>query len=312
MSNNLRRKPNLVGIILFLIAFLTFSSLLQADGELRPATEEEKSFHRRMLSAIITVVPSGPTNWDTMRQTTYEELEYMGAPAVFGVKPMPMTVSYYARWEDTVKKELAQSKINEALEKAAEKDFQLQTEASETVMSKQEAYEKEMLSLIEKITVATEKNDFAALEQIGKEIELLEKKYLVEDGPSFYEQEKERILREMSPHDLSLSLNIEVNSFQTLDWGSPLKVESPIASLQVYRSAGKNIPEWQEGITYICLGKGWKLVQNGESNYLEATPNPNLPLTVAQTILVSVQGDQKRVRPFIEKIDWNTLKSLIQ
>jgi len=66
-------------ILLISWGLLIAPALVNADGETRPPTREEKEFHKTVQTTIAQALPAnGPTGWDEGNRSGIEELASIG------------------------------------------------------------------------------------------------------------------------------------------------------------------------------------------------------------------------------------------
>lgn len=121
----------------------------------------------------------------------------------------------------------------------------------------------------------------------------------------------EELQKKVEPHDVTLRIDLEVN-FDSIYIGDPPKPAPAVADGLVYRTDSKwdSGGGWREGTTFVFLGKGWRL-DTSAGIYMNFKPNPATPSLVAQCITVKIKADPDRAKKIIEKIDWSSLKALL-
>ena len=132
--------------------------------------------------------------------------------------------------------------------------------------------------------------------------------------PGFTAEAVDDLQKKMSPRDVKVRIDIAAN---LTSQGIYEKVApaAAIAGGLVYRSqGGYRSSDWNEGSTYVFFGKNWKMTSSSSSGtYIDF--NPEKPMTsspVVRNIVVRIQADPARGQQYIEKIDWEALKKLIQ
>lgn len=132
--------------------------------------------------------------------------------------------------------------------------------------------------------------------------------------PGFKGDGVDELQQKMTPHDVKVKIDIYANISSQ---GIKVTAAPAIGGGLVYQSKGQYSSNngWDEGSTYVFLGKTWKVDSSSSSSstYINFTPNKSITTsTVVQSIYVKVQADPKRAEQIIQKIDWETLKKLIK
>jgi hypothetical protein len=129
--------------------------------------------------------------------------------------------------------------------------------------------------------------------------------------PGFKGDGVDELQQEMTPRDVRVRVDINAN-MTSQGISEKVNPAPAIAGGLVYQSQGQYRSGWNEGSTYVFLGKGWKM-NNSAGTYINFKPDKWLPSsTVVQNIVVRVQADPKRAAQIIQKIDWESLKTLIK
>ena len=132
-------------------------------------------------------------------------------------------------------------------------------------------------------------------------------------GPAanFTSEKMEAIEKKVTPHDVTVRIDVQAN-FSSMGITEAIKPAPAIADGLVYRSDSKwSGGSWNEGITYIFLGKGWQLNKSA-STYMNFTFNKSIPSLTVQNIVVKIKADPNRAQLIAQKIDWDSLKKLIK
>ena len=132
------------------------------------------------------------------------------------------------------------------------------------------------------------------------------------EKPGFTGKEMEDLQKKMAPHDVKVGIYINAN-LSSQGIYEKVNPAPAIAGGLVYQSQGQYKSSWNEGSTYVFLGKGWKMTSSSSGGtYIDFKPEKWLTSsTVVQNIVVRVQADPKRSEQIIQKIDWEALKKLI-
>jgi hypothetical protein len=128
----------------------------------------------------------------------------------------------------------------------------------------------------------------------------------------FSDKSIQDLQKRVLPHDVKVRIDLQANIL-SLGITEAIKPAPAIADGLVYRSESKYSAggSWNEGTTYIFLGKGWHIDKNAP-NYLNFTPNKSIPSLTVQSIVVIIYGDPNRAQMLAQKIDWVSLKKLIK
>lgn len=264
-----------------------------ADGDSRPATDQEEKFHALVMGAFENALPPGPQGWEEDRQA----VEPLGAVSP-GAENYPFQESYRVAWTDLQRREEAEPAKLEALTRimnAPDPEGQELTRRNER--------------LAEQFGDAIGKGDQARATRLGKEIDELQKKL-----QALNEARDKRVaeaFEKHSPRDTSLVVSLAANQFSE-SFSPETAADAPIAGGLVFR-AREEFDEnggWREGTTYVLLGKGWKLMKDG-GTWVEIKPRPGAPSLAVQAIVVRVDGEAARAKAFLGKVDWASLKKLL-
>lgn len=270
-------------------------SVAWADGESRPARENEREFCLRVLQCFAKAHPAGPRGWDMVDQTEVVAPEYLGV----GAEEYPLMVTYQVSWQDTPRLRAAQEKVvntGAAIMKMQEGD-----QSSQRI---QERFEK----LVAELAAAMEKGDYQQAQKLQIQVEEVSKK--LDAVYAGREEELRGVEEAYAPHDANLEIIFTANSFGE-DFPKQFKAGPTVAGLKTYRTEGEQDPHngWQEGITSVFIGD-WRLVKDGDYSRMESSPGAEAPYDSVQTIVIQVQADEKRAAEVLAGIDWAALKGL--
>jgi hypothetical protein len=289
-------KKSLLSILAVIMNVLLISSLVFADGETRKATQKEKDFYRMVMETLIKALPAGPEGWSE-EKNQFTELELVTP----GCEKFPFRVDHGLSWNDVTRKQEADEKIQKVLapkmmSNTSNPEYKILTDHGE--------------KLAKEFGEAVGKNDKTTIERLQNEMELNTKKLKVILDAN--DKEFNDIMEKMSARDVSIKVSIQVNEFSYGLYETVVQAASVAAGL-TYRSQGEWTKNngWNEGTTFVFLGKGWQLKTDG-GTYIVTKAQKEIPSTAVQTISVSVQADPVRAKQVLEKIDWNALKKLIQ
>jgi hypothetical protein len=267
-----------------------------ADSETRPATPAEKQFYTRVMSTCAKALPPGPEGW------TEHHTSSLTAPDKIrvGSEKGPLYLSFFNNWKNTKKIEGHDAKFNQAL---------LQQSYQKPDPKVQTGLVDEYNKLSRELETAFKKGDRAEIQRLQKEMSVVAEKMKNLSSPAI--QAVQNAIPKM-PLDVEINIRVTANDFsQSLRSGTT--AEAPIAGVLIYRdnalrsgAAGE-----KDGETYAFVGN-WKNVSRSGRVEMASTPNPKLPYTAVQTILVVVGADKNRARAILEKINWAALQDLIR
>ena len=134
---------------------------------------------------------------------------------------------------------------------------------------------------------------------------------LSKDPANFTSEKMEAIEKKVTPHDVTVRIDVQAN-YSSMGITEAIKPAPAIADGLVYRSDSKwSGGSWNEGTTYIFLGKGWQLNKSA-GTYMNFTFNKSIPSLTVQNIVVKIKADPNRAQTIAQKIDWDSLKKLIK
>lgn len=273
-----------------------FPMLSWADTDTRPATKQEKEFYRQVMTTIEKALPTAPKGWDTLNRSEVKELQRVAA----GLKDSPFFISYHVNWQDTKRKKTADDKMQKAVDQ--------QSSAGKFDNSKLMAqYEK----LAEHLGKAAEAGDMKKVEKLQAEMEKIAAK--MNGDFQADDNERNKLMESMAPHDVNASITVNVNAFYRDFLGLPKK-EAPLGTFPVYWTEGRFTPErgWEEGYTFVFIGKGWRYQRNGEYAEMCAIPRKGISGTSTQAIEVIIQADPQHAKQLMNLIDWESLSKLVK
>jgi hypothetical protein len=289
-------KNTIVSFFTTAAIFFILTSMAYADGEARKATQTERDFYKKVMTAIMGSIPPGPAAWSE-EKGELDELESVGVES----EKYPFRIDYHASWTDYTRKDAADQAIQEAL-------MPIMMKAANNPETQKLFKENEKLAT--QFGEAISKNDQAKTRQLGKEMEILRAK--MEVITKAQDKETDDAMEKLSARDVKASINIYVNSLSESFYES-IKQDAAVNGCQTFRSEGEWSKNngWSEGTTYVFMGKGWQFKSDG-SKYVETKAQPGIPSTAVQTIVVRVQADPARAKQILQKIDWKTLNALIR
>jgi hypothetical protein len=292
---------SIVSATLMTWAILISPAFINADGDSRPATKQEKDFYRQVKTTFSKAIPaSGPAGWEEVERSVIEELKRVGI-AEGADEEQPFVVDYYVAWRDSKRKEAADEKAQQAL------NAQVQQQQSQPDNAEYSKLEK----LADELGKAAEAGDMDKVSQLQAEMEKIAAK--MNQIQSGNDTEQNQLQEKMAPHDVDARISICANYLYE-DFYSPVKQQTSIAGGLVYRTEGKYTRErgWREGYTYVFLGKNWRSKRDGDSVSMEAAPIKGLSNLTVQTITIKIQAAPARAKELINKINWELLKKLIK
>lgn len=285
----------LTGLALMLILTITMASGIRADGESRPATQAEKDFHVRTLTAFAAAVPGTLPGWELREKTDIKPLRYVGVDS----EQYPMMLGYSISWQDSGRLAEYDARVTSAGEAMARRgpDASL------------EALEKKYNHLAEKIGQAAEKGDYAAAQKLQAEMAQVAQQ--LQEAQDANNAGVNRVLADQ-PHDVRVTVFISANEFDRSYTGEWSK-EPDLAGNRVYRfeNGGDSPRGWEEGTTCVVLGP-WQFDDSDGTARLTATPRAGVPHTRVQTIVVAVRAEKERARRMLRTINWSLLKAQLR
>jgi hypothetical protein len=283
---------------------LLMPSVVFGDGPARPIRPEEIVFYEKLQHVLLpSIMKVAPEGWIASEVFQLDIPEYVSD----GQENYPIREAVRARWFDPQKKNEYDARIEEIGAQAA---------ATWNVADpRQQELEEEQKKLLDEFGVALQNNNAEDIQRIQKQLDVVqwELSSLLDAKAKVLNDE----LRKAQPRDASLDVRIELNSFYeslyTDQEDAPAFIrEPPIAGAQVVRIGnGRYFNDtWEEGTTVATLGN-WKVTQDGSSIIMESTPDPKIPYTFVQTVMVRVKAEKDRARKYLESLDWQVLQGLM-
>ena len=158
---------------------------------------------------------------------------------------------------------------------------------------------------------AVERGDMAAANRLQEEMDKLYDE--INQILSRRDAELQAALKRHQVKDVEAGVSLLVNS-AVVEFIGRVAKDQPVAGLTVYRQEGEDNPHlgWREGYSWVFLGAGWKLMREGDHQYMEFTPKPGVPHTTVQNLVVRVQAAPERARALLAALDWAALKGLVK
>lgn len=292
------QKIQISGIVFFTAwVVVSFLSSAFADGSSRPANSAEKKMALAVLTAFEKVLPPGPAGWELKEKTQVTALERVALDQ----ETRPMSVDYHARWQDEPRISAANAQMDQKLPS-------LSQDLSPDAAMEARIARLEALSLA--FAKAVQDGDMARADQLQKEMETIGNQ--INDQASRNDQVFEQKISAIAPQDVEMQVSLFTNIFT--QGFTALPSEQFVmggCQIQVIDDGAHTGTGWHEGTTYAFLGN-FSFVRDGENSSMEADEISGKPHTIVQTIVVRVQAEKHRARAFLEKMDWQALKALVE
>jgi len=282
----------LVALAISLAATKAYGDGYCAKG-FRDTTAAERGQAASVLAAAKQALPPPPTGWTTTNDSVDD------APASFCMdqESVPWIYSatrYYQRVDD-------QEARNKVIMDAAQ-DYQASLAAKQPRL---DAIMAKMTALSQQVAEAAQKNDWARVEELNKEVEKVSTEYkqVLEEGGA---NEKMEAATARASQDREMIVSVRVNSgFEGLfDTAAPYPV--PAGGKSAYRWSEKR-GDADEDVVLVLLGE-WKPPTGGQ---LEAVLAPNAAAQTAQVMSVRVSAAANRIVQMVEAIDFNALAATL-
>ncbi|MFH1137629.1 MAG: hypothetical protein V1816_16290 [Pseudomonadota bacterium] len=277
---------------------LCIPAAVRADGDSRPATEAEKSFYHKVMTALEKACPPGPEGWEETDRTGIDNLEYVGA----GSENTPFKVDFTAAWVDAARRAASEEKQVAAGVQVMQAHPTDQTE---------QALQDDLEKIAAAIGAAAEKGDAAEMQRLQVQAEKVVAR--MNEINSKRNEALNQAVRAAEAHDVQVEIRMIANVFNEEFYG-PFSEQPAFQGFKRVRTEGEQSEHygWREGTTYIFMGD-WKLVrEDGGTPYFKALAKPGVPPTKVQTILARVKADPARAEAMIERLDWEALKALMK
>jgi hypothetical protein len=279
-----------------LLAILLTVSLF-ADSSTRPKTEVETKFFDEVIRACESAIAGISTTWDEENRSGDENNDRITEDS----EKYPLVHYFNVSWADFKRIEEARAVLDKELEALAPK---LQEQAN-SFDSK--AFEE----LAARIGKAAEAGDFATVEKLQKDAEVMAKQ--LETGGKQMGQQVDDLTEKHTPHDVSLKVRIAVNNFYQNFSSDPatVKLNDGTVCYRVEDSRFSN-GSWIEGTTFVFLGNDWKITKDGDLKAMKHPEYPEKPSASVRAIVLSVEAEQKRALAALNSMNLAALKALIK
>ncbi|MFA5906857.1 MAG: hypothetical protein WC836_23200 [Desulfobacula sp.] len=276
------------------MVFLLISTAF-ADGDSRHATSGEKTWTLKVLKAFESALPQGPGGWSKVEKTDLKPPEIV----VQGQETFPMRVDYHIKWQDDKRIHAAKAETDRQLMKSAQK------QSSDTKMKD---YMADMEKLSKEFGKAMEAKDNVRAEALQKEMEALGKRF--NEQASGNNQAFEQQIREITPHDVELKIDLSANVFYQEFVRIPSE-QTVLEGCPVIRMDNEDHTSrgWHEGTTYVFLGD-FRYVRKDNTVSMQADKMPGAPSTKVRTVVIRVSGEKGRANRFIEQMNLLAIKAL--
>lgn len=291
--------PGLARLAGAALAAILLTTPVLADGPSRPATPAEQSYYNQVMAVLARSTPAAPPpGWEETSRTQIKTPAYVGE----GIGEDPMGLEYHVRWQDLPRSQAAQ---------------QAQVAAGAEVMRRQMAQpstatqERRVEALAAQLGQAVERGDMATVNRLQGEMDQLYDEINRVQGQR--DAELQAALKRHQVKDVDAGVSLLVNS-AVVEFIGRVAKDQPVAGLTVYRQEGEDNPHlgWREGYSWVFLGAGWKLMREGDHQYMEFSPKAGVPHTTVQNLVVRVQAAPERARALLAALDWAALKGLIK
>lgn len=284
-------------IIVPFLLVMAFVSPLRGDSDTRPKTAAEKSFFQKVIQACGTAVAGIKTVWEEDSRSGDEETDYINTDS----EKYPLVHYYRIAWQDNARIQEARSKL--------EQEMLLLIPAMQENMNSDKTSGIEKLA--EQLGKAAEAGNIGEMERIQKEIEVLSAKMKADMAP--LDKNMKDLTEKNAPRDVELSVRIAINnfseSFDTQPQSGKLSSGMPFYRIEDSRMSNES---WVEGTTWVFLGSDWKSRQEGETIYMEHPEFVDRPYTAVRTVVVRVQGDNRRALETLNSMNFSALQALIK
>lgn len=293
------RQPRPAGLAGLVLAALLAAAPALADGPSRPATPAEQAYYNQVMAVLAKSAPAAPPpGWQETDRTQLRTPGYVGE----GSEEDPMGLDYHVRWSNLARAREAQ---------------EAQVQAGAEVMKRQmaqpstAAQERRVEALAAQLGQAVERGDMATVARLQGEMDQLYDEINRVQGQR--DAELQAALKRHQVKDVEAGVSLLVNS-AVVEFIGRVAKDQPVAGLTVHRQEGEDNPHlgWREGYSWVFLGPGWKLMREGDHQYMEFTPRAGVPHTTVQNLVVRVQAAPERARALLAALDWSALKGLIK
>jgi hypothetical protein len=265
----------------------------------RPPLPAEAEAHARILAALGAALPDLPGDWEALHAPEPPPLGTVSA----GQERFPMRFDLARSWRNP--------QVQERMVRARDEELaRLQPRLQEDA-ARAGTFQEERMAILRPQMAARDRGDAATAGRLGRELERLE----AAQAPRIRESEElmKAALRRTSVHDGTFELRIAVNEAGTLLAGARPE-PPPVPGALAFRAPGGEDAQgaWTEGTTTVLLGP-WRAARRKDMDGVEV----RVPVTARagclqpQSVLLSCQGDEARVRRFLEGVDWARLRGLL-
>jgi len=278
------KKPLLIFIILF------FASCLYADGGgLRPATRAEKDYAVKVLTTILKAVPESFAGFSRKEATEPVGPEDVEAGAEKGV----LQLSFSGRW------------INDEMERKANEKVQKMADSADSDIKNtpgMKANMKKKDEITAKMELAAKRNDFKEIERLSKQLEALSNEM---------EKDYKPVLKAMSDKKYQIDVYINVNELNHEIYRKNTTELKPVMGYKTYISHNPSSEDGSSDVILIFMGN-WNSSKDPVSgNFILKLNRKNIRHTAVQSYVISVHGNKTYTHKFVDRINFQLLKSIL-
>ena len=250
---------------------------------------------------VFTFISTAFADGETRQATPGEKTDLVPPESVVpGQETFPMKVACFIKWQDDKRIDASKLALDQQLMKIAK---------NQSLDAKMKAYSANIDALAKEFGKAIEAKDNAKAEALQKEIDEAGKRF--NEQASGNNQAIEQQIKDLTPHDIELRVNLSANVFyqelvhipseQTVLEGCPvIGVDD-----EDYGTYG-----WHEGTTYVFVG-AFKYGHKDNTAAMQAEKIPGTAHTKVQTVVIAVQGEKNRAKGFIKQTNLKAVKALL-
>jgi hypothetical protein len=261
-----------------------------------PQPRPKKNFKQLFVNVCQKAIDSYKTDWEGKKISGFK----ISDRVIVGNEKQPMSLTCAFRWSDTKAIEASNAKLHAAMPQMM----------NEQMVQDGEQFGKKMEKIAAEMGAAAEAGDFEKMkelqlvaEKMGKEQE----KVFSAHENSFYQK-----VGELTAKDAYLEVRFLANNF---GFDITNAKSGKLATGQFFYRTGNGEMQgekWVEGTTIVPLGKGWQKDTDEDYTSFSLTYPDNFKHTRAYSLVIKVEGEQKRANEFLESLPWSEFEKLFK
>jgi hypothetical protein len=289
-----RRIMKRIGLFLMGMYLLGISGSAWGDGVSRLATQAEKDFTVRVLTALSRSLSKPLPGFEARDATAIQAPDRTGLD-----ETEPMRIDYTVAWINPQQAEAERARQDEAIQRAANKMN------DPAMQAKQKVLNDKITKVSTELGQAFKKNDQAKVAKLQKEMEKLgqELNQLGQAQTAVLESETQSLTQKSR-----LEIRLTANDFYVSELARLATELKPVGG---NTALAYHDPEGKYTDRMTVLVGTWKRKDENDMVYYEAE-KAALPHTRVQAVTVTITGDSALARQVLAGVDWKALQKLMK